>query len=108
MSRASHSPHVEFKQVGLQAIPTSVAPSPYSIHMNTVLVWIVVCALATWFAIKARSGERPSRPNHLSFASIVHGEVEICDASTNGARFIAVASLYGKTQVRVCQKNTSA
>jgi hypothetical protein len=39
--------------------------------------------------------------------SAIHGAVELCEAGASGARLIAVASLFGITQVRVCQKNTT-
>lgn len=43
----------------------------------------------------------------LSRKPVIQGDVELCERGASGARLIAVASLFGITQVRVCQKNTT-
>ena len=40
--------------------------------------------------------------------AVISGDVELCDESDEGARLIAVASLFGKTMVLVCAKKMSA
>ncbi len=62
-------------------------------------------------AREAAEAETAGRPhydsNSIDWETSVNDEVVICEANHPGARLIAVASLYGRVQIRVCQKNMS-